>query len=327
MGGSLGTDTSDIGGIVENGETIALQDVHQLHELHAEAQVGLVAAIVLHGLGPGHPQERLRQLHAADGLEEVLGHTFEEVDDIVLLDKGHLTVYLSEFRLTVGTQIFITEALGNLEIAVETGDHQQLLQRLRTLRKGVELSGIHARGDYEVAGALGRGTYQDGRLHLDEALLVQVFAHFDGHLVAQFQVLAHSRAAQVEVAVFHAYIVASVRIVLDGKGRGERRIEHVQRGNDDFDIARRQVGVLAEAFVHSTGCLYDIFTSQVVGAVAKVGVRLLVEHELGNAIAVAQVDEGHAAHLASALHPSGQRDLLVYIFYAEFSAGVGSIHI
>ena len=221
MGGSLGTDTSDVGGIVENREAVTFHNVHQLHELHTEAQVGLVAAIVLHGLGPRHTQERLRQLHAADGLEEVFRHAFEEVDNIVLLDERHLTVDLRELWLTIGAQVLIAEALGNLEVTVESGHHQQLFQRLRALRQCVKLPGVHTRGHHKVAGTFGRRTYQDRCLHLDESLFVQVLAHFNSHLVAQLQILAHGRAAQIKVAVLHADIVAPVRIVLDSKRRSK----------------------------------------------------------------------------------------------------------
>ena len=51
-----------------------------------------------------------------------------------------------------------------------------------------------------------------------------------------------------------------------------------------------------------------------------------VEYDLCQAIAVAQVDESHAAHSAGALHPSGEGHGLAGIGYAEFSASVGSEH-
>ena len=86
----------------------------------------------------------------------MLGHLLEDVDDVVLLHKTHLAVNLCEFRLTVGTEVFVAETLDNLEIAVHASHHQQLLQCLRRLREGIELSGIHARRHYEVACALPR---------------------------------------------------------------------------------------------------------------------------------------------------------------------------
>ena len=49
---------------------------------------------------------------------------------IIWSSKTHFQVNLSEFRLPVGAQIFISEAGSDLEIAVHTGDHQQLLKDL-----------------------------------------------------------------------------------------------------------------------------------------------------------------------------------------------------
>ena len=73
----------------------------------------------------------------------MFGHTFEGLDDVFLSDERHLAVDLSELRLTVGTQVLVAETLRNLEITVETADHQQLLQCLRALRQCIELPFIH----------------------------------------------------------------------------------------------------------------------------------------------------------------------------------------
>ena len=144
MCGAFCADTADVGGIVEYRESVSLHDVHQFHELHAETEVGLVAAVIFHGVCPWHAHERLVHLYATDFLEQIFGHAFEEVDDVILLHKRHFAVNLCEFRLAVGTQVFVTEAFGYLEVTVETGNHQQLFQCLRALRQGIELSRVHA---------------------------------------------------------------------------------------------------------------------------------------------------------------------------------------
>ena len=155
MSGTLGVDTADICGIVEYAKAVALEHVHKLHKAHIEAHVGLVAAVVFHGVGPCHAQERLVELDAAYFLEQVFCHAFEQVDDVVLFNEAHLAVDLCEFGLAVGTQVLVAEALHNLEVAVHTADHQELFERLGRLGQSIELSGIHARGHNEVAGAFG----------------------------------------------------------------------------------------------------------------------------------------------------------------------------
>ena len=93
---------------------------------------------------PRHLLQFCGQLDTEHFAEQVAGHVFKEVDDVILVDKAHLAVYLCELGLAVGAQILVAEALGYLEVAVESAHHEQLLERLRALRQGVELSGIHS---------------------------------------------------------------------------------------------------------------------------------------------------------------------------------------
>ena len=48
-------------------------------------------------------------------------------------------INLGKLRLPVGTQVFVAETLGDLVIAIHTGHHQQLLEKLRGLGKREEL--------------------------------------------------------------------------------------------------------------------------------------------------------------------------------------------
>ena len=137
-------DTSDISSSVEYWESTQLQHIHQFYKLHTETHIWLVATESAHCFCPRHTQEWLVQFYATKHLEQVFGHSFECLDDIFLCHERHLAVYLSELRLTVSTQVLIAETFCNLEITVETTDHQQLLQGLRTLRQGVELTFVHA---------------------------------------------------------------------------------------------------------------------------------------------------------------------------------------
>ena len=77
-------------------------------------------------------------------------------------------------------------------------------------RSGIAV-GVHAAGDDEVAGAFGRRVDQIGGFDLEEAFRVEEAADFLRHLVPQDHVALQRRAAQVEVAVFHAQVVAAVR--------------------------------------------------------------------------------------------------------------------
>ena len=49
---------------------------------------------------------------------------FHNLHQVVFVDEGHLDVDLGEFRLSVRTQIFVSEALDDLIVAVESGYHE-----------------------------------------------------------------------------------------------------------------------------------------------------------------------------------------------------------
>ena len=170
-GTSFCTDTADVFCFIENTETSRIfEHVHQFNKLHAETHVGLVGTETTHGFAPRQAQEGgIAQVVSADFLKEMFGHLFKERDDVVLLNERHLAVDLRELRLAIGTQVFITKALDNLEIAVHSRNHQELLQRLRALGQRVELTGIHAGRHDEVACAFGSGPDKNWRFYLQEA--------------------------------------------------------------------------------------------------------------------------------------------------------------
>ena len=327
VGASRHTDAPDIFRLVEDGEGAgALELGHEFDELHTEAKVGFVGAVSAHGLMPRHLLEFFGQLHIEHLLEKMACHILEEHDDILLVDERHLAVDLCELRLSVGPEVFVAEALGDLEITVEATDHEQLLQRLRALRQGVELSRVHARGHYEVASPLGCRPDEYGCFHFDEVACVEEVAYEDGHAMPEFQVFPHGVSPEVEVPVFHAYVVATIGIVFDGEGRSGALAEHIEFADDDLDIARGYVFVFALPFAHLSDSLDAVFTSELVGAFAQFSIDSLVEHQLRDTIPVTQVDESHSTHLPGALYPSGECHHLAHIREPQFSTRFCPVH-
>ena len=78
------------------------------------------------------------------------------------VDEGHLDVDLGELGLAVGAQVLVAEAAGDLEVAVEARDHQDLLEELRRLRQRVELARVDAAGHEVVARPFGRDCVRIG---------------------------------------------------------------------------------------------------------------------------------------------------------------------
>jgi hypothetical protein len=147
------------------------------HVLHLDrvAQVRLVAAVPGHRLGVGQALEALVLQRVAEivgedvlaidrrdrlAVRELLEHAVHDRLDgrehVFLRHEAHLDVELVEFQRPVGAQVLIAEARGDLEIAVEARDHQQLLELLRGLRQRVELARVQTRRHQEVARAFRR---------------------------------------------------------------------------------------------------------------------------------------------------------------------------
>ena len=144
--------------------------------------------------------------------------------------------------------------------------------------------------------------------------------------VPKLQGLLQRIAPEVEITVFCAQVLAAVALVFDREGRGEALVEDVDAGYADFYVTGRHLGVLAAALDNFALHLDHIFASEGGCSFHKLGGSVRFHNQLGNAVAVAQVDECHAAEFTGALHPPGKGHSLSYITNAEFSAGIRSVH-
>src|SRR3954451_18399325 len=147
--------------LAESVEFRAAEDLGQVLQLQAEAQVRLVRTVTVDRLVVGQPAHRQLHLDAADGQhmsQEALVH----FDHVVGVDEGHLYVQLREVGLPIRAQVLIPEAARYLKIPLEAADHQELLEQLWRLGQCVEVAALQAAGDQEVAGALRRGAGEDG---------------------------------------------------------------------------------------------------------------------------------------------------------------------
>ena len=200
LGGAAGHDDgTDVGGL-EDAEVGVLEELGQLGELLAEAQVRLVRAVAGHGVVVGDALDRRRDLDV-DQLPQCLDDVLAEADDVVLLHEAGFDVELGEFRLAVRAEVLIAVAAGDLVVLLEAAHLQELLEQLRGLRQRVPGTRRQAGGDHEVAGAFRRRTGQRRGFDLDVAVLVEQLAGHAVGLGAQAQVAGGAGAAQVQVAV------------------------------------------------------------------------------------------------------------------------------
>ena len=315
----------DAGEQAEAGAGIVFGDVGDADRV---AQVGLVGAEFQHRLVVGDAREGRLGHRSAVGefLEHAGDDGFDGVEDVFLGDVAHFEVELVELaRGAVGAGGFVAEAGRDLEIAVEAGHHQQLLELLRRLRQGVELAGMQAGGHQEVAGAFrGRGG-QDRGLIFQEALLDHAPADRGDDLAAQHHVAVQLVAAQVDEAVFEADVLGEAFVAGDLHGQHLGGGLHHKVGDAKLDLAGGQAGVDGAGFArdHGAGDGDDAFRAHRVGGGEGGGAG--GEDALGDAVMVPQVDEQQAAVVALGMHPAREARFLAGVGGAEGATGMGAI--
>ena len=232
--------------------------------------------------------------------------SFGQCDDVLLLDEGGFDVELGELGLAVGAEVLVAVAAGDLVVAFHAGDLKQLLEQLRRLRQGVPGAGLEAGRDEEVAGALRGGAGQRRGLDLDEAGIVQQVAGHAVDLGAQAQVAGRGRAAQVQVAVAQARLLADLDVLIDLERQRRGGVQHDDLIGDHLNLAGGQVRVLVAFRAALDGAL-DLQHELIA---QRVEVLLVAHHDLGHARGVAQVEEGNASVVAATGYPTGEGDLL-----------------
>jgi hypothetical protein len=113
-----------------------------------------------------------------------------------------------------------------------------------------------------------------------------------------------ARAAEVEIAVAEARFFGGVDFVFDLKGRGFRVVEDVQPGGDDFNFAGGKVGVRFLTLDDFAFDGNDVFTADVFGFGVSLELHFLVENNLDDAGAVADVEEQEVAEVAALGYPA-----------------------
>ena len=124
--------TGSAGSICERGEGVVGEGGAHVGEA-GQAQVGLVGAVLAHGVVVGDARERRGQGDAGGG-KGGGAELLDDGEDGFAAREAHFQIDLGELELAVGAQVFVAEAAGDLEVAVEAGDHEDLLEDLRRLR-------------------------------------------------------------------------------------------------------------------------------------------------------------------------------------------------
>ncbi len=137
--------------------------------------------------------------------------------------------------------------------------------------------------------------------------------------------LLHRLPAEIEEAIAQPRLLRVVALGVDLE-RQElgRRLDH-QLVRDQLDSTGRELRVdrLLAARDHMAGDRQHALQAHPLGIPEK---RLLgLEHDLGEAVVVAQIDEQQLAVIALTVHPARQAHGLALVRGAKLAAGVGAI--
>ena len=313
---------------LEGAEAAGTQDRGDVLDRQVDAQVRLVGAVLLHGLGVGDAHKGraagpvILAVLGEDGRQHVLQHG----EHVVLGGKGHLHVQLVELAGgAVRPGVLVPEAGGDLEVPVKAGGHQQLLELLGGLGQGVELAGVVPGGHQIVPGALRGGGRQDGGGDLQEAVLRHGLPQGGHHAAAEDDVVLHLRIPQVQIAVFQAGGLIGLPAAVDGEGQLVvlAAAQHLDLAGHHLDVAGGQLGILAvplpDGALHGDGGLLvdGLQQGHHVG-----GLR----HHLGGAVEVPDHGEGQlTAHLPEVFQPAADLHGLAGVGEPQLPAGMGTI--
>ena len=226
----------------EDLELGAPRELGRVLDLEAEAQVGLVRAVAEHRVRIGHALERRLELDTDRLAPDLANHLLHQLEDELDVGEGHLDVELRQLLRPVGAQILVAEAAGDLVVALEAGDHEQLLGDLRRLRQREEAPLLETRRDQEVARALGSRLEEDRGLDVQEPGALHHPADDRDHLGAEPEVALEAFAPEVEPAVPDAQRLVDVLVV---ELERERRAggDDLEPFDLELDLAGRQARV------------------------------------------------------------------------------------
>ena len=257
-------------------------------------------------------------------MEHAFDHALEHVANFLFGEERRLNIDLGEFGLTIGTQIFVAEAFGDLVITVVSRHHQQLFEQLRRLGQGKKLAIVHTAGHQVITRTFGCALGEHGRFDVDKTVFVEVLAHFHCHFVAQHEIALHVRTAQIEHAMGQTRGLRQV-VVVNLERRRDRGIEHHQLVAQHFDLAAFQ-SLIGRALGTRTHHAFDLnakLVAQVFGNFEHLG-TVWIAHHLDIALAVAQVHKDHATVVTATVDPTAQSHGLTVQSFGHQTAIVGT---
>ncbi|OPZ51049.1 MAG: hypothetical protein BWY92_00450 [Firmicutes bacterium ADurb.BinA052] len=204
-------------------------------------------------------------------------------------------------QLPIRPLVFVAEAGGQLEVAIEARYHQQLLVQLRALRKRVKHAREVPAGHNEVSRALGRAADKQRGLDLNEILRFQPVTHGQRRSMTRMHVGLQRMASEVDIPVPQpGFLIGQLVLGYVYRQNGRCVAHDVDVAGDDLDLSRGDCvvpgafGALRHRAPNSQHA-FAVYTARTFGSALR-GAGL--HHNLGEAIPIAQGDEDQTTMVA-----------------------------
>ena len=246
--------------------------------------------------------------HAAADLEgQALVQLFHQIHHAVEIGKGLVQLDAGKFGVVLGVHALVAEDAANLIHTVHAA-HDQALEVQLSLNAQDH---VHVQAVVVGVEGTGGGTDlkggQDGGIHLQEALLVQIGADLLQDLAALDEGILHLGVGdQVHIALTITHLGIGQAVELFGQG-AQALGQQGQLGGTDTQLA----GLGAEHLALDTD---DIAHVQLLeGGVSLLAQLVAADIQLDIALVIAQVGKACLAHHTLGHHTAGQRDLLAAV--------------
>src|SRR5690554_359330 len=303
-----------LGGTGKYLEFDILQQVGNVHQLQRNTQIRLVGAVAVHRFRVWHARE-VAQVYVQQFDKQLADHAFGQAHDPFLVHERGFDIDLGEFRLTVGTQVFITEALGDLIVAVETGHHQQLLEQLGRLRQGKKAAFVSTAWHQIVTRTFRGCAGQDRCLDIEKAVVFQIVADVMRDFGTEPQLALNFRTTQVDIAVTQAHILTHLLVFVQLERRGFGLVQNDQFLAQHLDLAGAHL-LVDGAFrtpTYGTAHFNHVFVADAVSQI-EAFLTVRVEHHLSDAFTVAKVEKNHSAMVTATVYPAAECDIFTDMF-------------
>ena len=307
--------------LVKYFEVGIFNSVNHVDEFHTETEVRFVAAITIHSFIPSQTLERSFDFFAKSAFEDVSDEAFHQFEDFVHFHEGHFHVQLGEFRLTISTEVFVTEATCDLEVSFHTGNHQQLFEDLRRLGKCIEFAGVYTAGNQIVTSAFRSGFGQHRSFDFQEVSGIQIVTHQFGYFMTENDVTLHFRTTEIQVTIFQAQVFVGIDTVCNVERRGFSSVQYFDFFCHNFDFTGSDVSVYSSSVTHSNFTSYFnyIFTTDVFCNFEAFACSFRVNNYLHDTATVTQVNENQTTMVTAFCYPTTQYNLLASQFFANYA--------